>query len=206
MCTLTAHMPSVHATEKSAPPLNVDLRSAPLRSVREVLQLVSAVASPTPILMLVTVVALRHGFPTPTNSLIKLAGVSLLVVNGVAFGSARRWILSGPVLSLIALIAVSLLGLSRLGSYPAGEWMIGGAGLLLALTNLFVVAGRIGFIRIAALLVLGLALGTYAESMYWRSGGEHLIDYPEAIAGGLVHADVLQQTAIVNMIDTYGIP
>jgi hypothetical protein len=174
--------------------------------VRDVLQLVSAVASPASILMLVTVVALRHGFLTPTNSLIKLAGVSLLVVNAAAFGSARRWMLSGPVLSLIILVAVSLVGLSRLGLYPEAGWMIGGAGLILALTNLVVVARHTGLIRISTLLVLGLALGTYAESMYWRSGGEHLIDYPEAIVGGLVHADVLQQTAIVNMIDTYGVP
>ncbi len=182
------------------------LNAAPLRSVKEVLQLVSVVASPAPILMLVTVVVLRYGFLTPINSLIKLAGVSLLVVNATAFGSARRWMFSGPVLSLIVLVAVSLVGLSRLGLYPAAGWIVGGVGLIFTLTNLFVVASRLGFIRGIALLVLGLALGTYAESMYWRSGGEHLIDYPEAIVGGLVHADVLQQTAIVDMIDTYGVP
>jgi len=173
--------------------------------IRSPLQLVCTVASPIPLLMLVTVVALRHGFPTPTHSLVKMAGLSLLVLNVAGFGSKKRWMFSGPALLLITLIAVCLLGLSRVASFPAVGWTISCAGLFASLVNLMAVGSRLGPLRATSLLVLGLALGAYAESMYWRSGGEHLILYPEAVLGGLVHADVLQQTAIVNMIDTYGV-
>lgn len=155
--------------------------------------------------MLVTVVTLRHGSPTPTYSLLKMAGLSLLVLNVAAFGSKRRWMLSGPALLLLTLIGISLIGLSRVASFPAVGWTIGGAGLFASLLNLGAVGRRLGPLRTTSLLLLGLALGVYAESMYWRSGGEHLILYPEAVLGGLVHADILQQTAIVNMIDTYGV-
>jgi hypothetical protein len=173
--------------------------------IRDLLQPVCTLASPIPVLMLVTVVALRLGFLTPTHSLVKMAGLSLLVLNVAAFGSKKRWMLSGPALLLVTLIGVSLLGLSRLISFPVVGWTIGGAGLFLSLFNLGAVCRRLGLLRTTLLLLLGLALGVYSESMYWRSGGEHLIVYPEAVLVGQVHADVLQQAAIINMMDTYGV-
>ncbi len=112
---------------------------------------------------------------------------------------------SGPALLLITLIGISLIGLSRVPTFPAVGWTIGGVGWFASLANLGAVVRRLGVLRTTLLLLLGLALGVYAESMYWRSGGEHLILYPEAILGGLVHADVAQQAAIVRMIDTYGV-
>lgn len=186
----------------SEPPSN---HGVPLSHIRSLLQLVCTVASPIPVLMLVTVVALRHGVPTPTHSLVKMAGLSLLILNVAAFGSKKRWMFSGPALLFMTVIAVSLIGLSRVASFPAVGWTIGGAGLFLSLLNLGAVGRRLGLLRTTSLLLLSLALGVYSESMYWRSGGEHLILFPEAMLGGQVHADVLLQAAIVNMIDTYGV-
>jgi len=134
-----------------------------------------------------------------------MAGLSLLVLNVAAFGSKKLWMFSGPALLLITLIGVSLIGLSRVASFPAVGWTISGAGLFTSLLNLGAVGRRLGLLRTTSLLLLGLALGVYAESMYWRSGGEHLIVYREAMLGGQVHADVVWQAATVNMMDTYGV-
>jgi hypothetical protein len=173
--------------------------------IGRLLQFVCVVASPIPVLMLVTVVVLRHGFATPTQALVKMAGLSLLVLDAAAFGSKRRWMGSGPALLLITLIGISLIGLSRVATFPAVAWTLGGVGLLAGLVNVVGVVRRLGAVRTTALLLLGLALGVYTESMYWRSGGEHLILYREAILGGMVHADVAEQAAVVRMIDTYGV-
>jgi hypothetical protein len=177
-----------------------------LSHVKSALQLVCTAASPIPVLMLITVITLRHGFSTPLHPLVKIAGLSLLAINVAAFGSEKRWMLSGPVLVFVTVIAISLIGLSKTGSIPAVGWVISGAGLLISLLNLGAVTRRIGLLRTTSLLLLGLALGVYAESMYWRSGGEHLIVYPEAMLGGQVHADVLMEADMVNMMGTYGLP
>ena len=177
----------------------------PLSYVKSVLQLVCTAACPIPVLMLITVVALRHGFSTPLHPLVKIAGLSLLALNVAAFGSDKRWMLSGPMLVFVTLIGVSLIGLSHAASFPPVGWIISGAGVVASLLNLGAVTRRIGLLRTTSLLLLGLALGVYAESMYWRSGGEHLIVYPEAMLAGQVHADVLMEADMVNMIGTYGI-
>ncbi len=143
----------------------------PLSYVKSVLQLVCTAASPIPVLMLITVVALRHGFSTPLHPLVKIAGLSLLALNVAAFGSDKRWMLSGPMLVFVTLIGVSLIGLSHAASFPPVGWIISGAGFVASLLNLGAVTRRIGLLRTISLLLLGLALGVYAESMYWRSGG-----------------------------------
>jgi len=112
---------------------------------------------------------------------------------------------SGPALVLITLMGISLLGLSRVALFPAFGWALGGVGLLASLLNLAAVGRRLGALRTASLVLLGLAIGVYVESTYWRTGGEHSVVFPEATLGGQVHADVLEQAAIVNMIDTYGV-
>jgi hypothetical protein len=177
----------------------------PLAQILASLELVCAATSPVPVLMVFTVALLRHGLSTPVVPLAKMAGVSLLVLNVGAFASKRRWMFSGATLTLLTLLGVCLIGLSKLALSPATAWTLFGTGLLLALTNLIAVWKRMGLFRTTALLLLGLALGVYSESTYWRSGGEHLIAYREAMLGGLVHPDILQQAGIVNMIDTYGV-
>src|SRR5580698_7546551 len=81
-----------------------------LAAVKNALQLVSVVASPIPVLMLATIVFLRHELTTPTHSLIELTGVSLLILNVGAFGSAKRWIASGPALVWLALLGICVIG------------------------------------------------------------------------------------------------
>ncbi len=197
-------MSAVLATPRPPVDLSPNCRTA-LARIYASLQLVCTVATPIPVLMIGTVVLLRHGLPTPTPALVKMAGLSLFVLCASASGSKRRWMFSGPALTSIALVVICLIGLSRLPALAAAGWILGGAGVLLALANLTAVWRRIGLFRTTALVLLGLVLGTYAESTYWRSGGEHLIAYREAMLGGLVHADILQQAGIVNMIDTYGV-
>ena len=187
---------------QSIPP---DNNCNPLSNVKSVLQMVCAAASPIPVLMLITVVALRHGFATPLHPLVKIAGLSLLAINVAAFGSQKRWMLSGPVLAFVTLIGISLIGLSKAASFPAVGWIMSGAGLFASLLNLGAVTRRTGLLRTTSLLVLGLALGVYAESMYWRSGGEHSIVYPEAMLTGQAHADILMEADIVSIMGTYGL-
>lgn len=169
------------------------------------LQMVCALVTPVPVLMLAMVLVLRRGFLAPTPALVKMAGLSLLVLNVAGLGSMRRWLLSGPALVFATLIGISLIGLSPGALSLVTGWVIAGAGLLAALWNLGTVARNLGLLRTTALLVLGLALGAYAGSTYWRSESEHLIVYPEAMLSGQVHADVLEQAAIVKMIDTYSV-
>ena len=113
--------------------------------------------------------------------------------------------LSGPILAFVTLVGISLIGLSKAASFPAVGWIMSGAGLFASLLNLGAVTRRIGLLRTTSLLLLGLALGVYAESMYWRSGGEHLIVYREAMLGGQAHADILMEADIVSMMGTYGV-
>src|SRR5271154_5018124 len=130
-----------------------------LSRIRNWVQSACVLASPIPLLMLGTVVSLRHGFPTPTNSLVKMAGLSLLVLNVPGLGSKKRWMFSGPALMLITVIGISLVGLSRAGTLPIIGWALAGAGVLAGLVNLGTVARRMGLLCVTSLLLLGVALG-----------------------------------------------
>lgn len=160
-------------------------------------------ASVIPVLMLVTAVILRRGFVTPIVPLAKLTGLSLLVINASAMGSRKLWQLSGPAVSLLILILLSVLGLSPLAEIRFLTAVLSGLGVLLCLYNAARWVLRAGVPAALLLLLLGLFLGAYAESMYWRSGTEHDILYPEALITGQAHTDVVQQAAVVHMIATF---
>jgi hypothetical protein len=162
-----------------------------------------SVASAVPLLMFATVVILRGGFPTPIGALLKMAGTSLLVVNAGAFGSGKHWLLCGPMVSILTLLIVSAIGLSPLGGSASIAVVIAVAGGVACASNMVGVVVRIGFVRSGALLSLGLFLGLYAESMYWRVDSVHDVVYPESIVAGRVATDVAQQAAVINMISTY---
>lgn len=161
------------------------------------------VASVVPVLMFATVVVLRGGFPTPVGPLFKIAGISLLVVNVAAFGSRKHWLLSGPILSLLTLLAITAIGLSPFGGAALIAPVIAVAGVVTCLCNLVIVAAQTGFLRTVAPLSLGILLGVYSESMYWRVGSVHDVVYLESIIAGKVSTDVAEQAAVVNMIATY---
>jgi len=161
------------------------------------------VASPIPLLMLATVVVLRGGFAIPTTALARAAGISLLIVNIGAFGSRRRWFICGPALSLLSLLAIAGFGLIRFSALPHWATVLAVAGAVLFLWNMVSLTRYTGVARLAWTLLLGTFLGLYAESMYWQSGTEHNVLYPEAILTGLAHTDVAEQSAVVQMISTY---
>jgi hypothetical protein len=161
------------------------------------------VASVACVLMFVTVEVLRSGFGAPVNGLAKLAGLSLLVVNVAAFGSQKKWLLSGPALSFLALVLLSILGLSPWGVTSAISAPLAGGGFALFVYNFAVRGFRFRVTRLLGLLLVGAFLGVYAESMYWRSGAEHDVVYPEALVAGQTHTDVVEQAAVVNMISTF---
>jgi len=166
-------------------------------------RLAGLVASTVPLLMLATVVILRGGFPTPLGALLKVAGVSLLVVNAGAFGSRKYWLLCGPIVSLLTLVTVTAIGLSPMGSRAPIAVAIAIAGGVACAWNLAAAVARIGLLRTGIFLGLGLFLGLYAESMYWRVSSVHDVVYPESIIAGRVSTDVAEQAAVVNMISTY---
>ena len=165
--------------------------------------MVCFVASVAPLFMFATVVILRGGFPTPVAALAKIAGISLLVLNASAFGSKKRWWLCGPMLSLLVLAFVTATGLLAVGGTAWTAWVFAAAGVLLYGWNTARCVAQAGFLRTTALLALGLFLGLYAESMYWRINSVHDVVYPESIIAGRVATDVAEQAAVVNMIATY---
>jgi len=166
-------------------------------------RLVCLVASVIPVLMLCTVVVLRGGFVTPVSALFRIAGISLLIVNAAAFGSRKRWMVCGPLLSLYTLMCVTAIGLSPIGGRALIGTLIAFVGALTCLWNLASVVASTSLLRASILLGLGLFLGLYAESMYWRVNAVHDILYPESIIAGRVATDVAEQAAVVNMISTY---
>ena len=166
-------------------------------------RLVCAFASVVPLLMFATVVILRGGFPTPVAALCKIAGISLLVVNAGAFGSTKNWMLCGPMLSLLTLVLVTAIGLSPLGSMVWIGTVIAIAGGVICAWNVIAVVSRAGLLQAVALVFLGLFLGLYAESMYWRVTSVHDVVYAESMLAGRVATDVVEQAAVVNMIATY---
>ncbi|MFZ0800484.1 MAG: hypothetical protein WCA13_17385 [Terriglobales bacterium] len=153
--------------------------------------------------MSATIVVLRGGFPTPFGALLKMAGISLLVVNAGAFGARKHWLLCRPMVSLLTLLIVTAIGLSPIGRSALIAAVIASAGGVVCAWNLLAVVARTGFLRTGALLTLGLFLGFYAESMYWRVSSVHDVVYPESIIAGRAAADVAEQAAVVNMISTY---
>jgi hypothetical protein len=166
-------------------------------------RLVCAVASGVPLLMFATVVLLRGGFSIPVGALLKITGISLLVVNAGAFGSRRHWLLCGPMVSLFGVLIVTAIGLSPVGGSAAIATAIAVTGALACVWNMVAVVVRMGLLRTVALLSLGLFVGLYAESMYWRVDSVHDVVYPESIVAGRVATDVAQQAAVINMIATY---
>jgi hypothetical protein len=174
-----------------------------LQSGQHRARLVCLVASVAPLLMFATVVILRGGFPTPVGALLKMVGISLLVLNAGAFGSRKYWLLCGPIVSLLTLLVVTAVGLSPIGSSALIAAAIAIAGGVAGVWNLVAVVARTGFLRTSVLLSLGLFLGLYAESMYWRVNSVHDVVYPESIIAGRVATDVAEQAAVVNMISTY---
>jgi len=183
--------------------ITAELSWSALQAGRRRARLVCLVASVIPVLMICTVVVLRGGFVTPVSALVRIAGISLLIVNAAAFGSRKRWMLCGPLLSLYALVCVTAIGLSPVGGSATIGTLIACAGAGACTWNAVAVVARAGLLRSAALLIVGLFLGLYAESMYWRVYSVHDVVYPEAIVAGRVATDVAEQAAIVNMISTH---
>jgi hypothetical protein len=137
-----------------------------LQSGQHRVRLVCLVASAVPLLMFVTVVILRGGFPIPVGALLTMVGISLLVVNAGPFRSRTYWLLCGPIVSLLMLLIVTAIGLSPIGSSALIAAVIAIAGGAAGAWNLVAVVARTGVLRTSVLLSLGLFLGLYAESMY----------------------------------------
>jgi len=166
-------------------------------------RLICLLASAIPFVMLATVIVLRGGFPVPTLALLKMVGISLLVINMGAFSPGKQWLLCGPMLSIATLLLVAAIGLSRPGDNSVLASAIALSGSVVFVWNLAVVVGRVGGFRAAAFFALGLCLGLYAESMYWRVSSVHDVVYPESIVTGRVTTDVVEQAAVLNMISLY---
>jgi hypothetical protein len=161
------------------------------------------IASAIPLVILATILVLRSGFASPMAGLVRLAGISLLLVNVSAFGSHKQWIFSPPAMSLWALVGVTAVGLYLpVGRSPVCIFLAI-AGVAVFLWNLLRVMAGFGVLRVAALLALGAFLATYAQSMYWRENTAHDILFPEAIVTGRIYTDVIEQAAVVNMISTF---
>jgi hypothetical protein len=153
--------------------------------------------------MFATVVFLRGGFRIPVDALLKMTGISLLVVNAGACGSRKHWLLCGPMVSLLTVLTVTAIGLSPVGGSAAIAAVIAGVGVVACAWNMVAVVVRIGLLRTVALLSLGLFLGLYAESMYWRVDSVHDVVYPESIVAGRVEKDIAFEADVINMIATY---
>src|SRR5882724_7447423 len=136
--------------------ITAELSWSALQAGRRRARLVCLVASVIPVLMICTVVVLRGGFVTPVSAVVRIAGISLLIVNAAAFGSRKRWMLCGPLLSLYALVCVTAIGLSPVGDSEIIGTFIACEGAGACAWNLIVVWARGSLARCVALLILGL--------------------------------------------------
>jgi hypothetical protein len=173
------------------------------RALADPLPPLCVMASAIPLVMLATIVVLRMGYASPVAALLRLAGISLLLVNASAFGSRKQWIFSPPAMPLWALVAVTAVGLYLPAGRNAACVLLALAGVAAFLWNLIRVVAGLGVLRVVALLALGALLGTYAESMYWRENTAHDVLFPEAMVTGRIYTDVIEQAAVVNMISTF---
>jgi hypothetical protein len=153
--------------------------------------------------MAATAIVLRHGFPTPADGVAQLAGLALLVINASALGRSRSWYFSGFAFSLAALAGITFVGF--LLPSVVLSWSLASAGCLLFLANLYRTWRSLASIATIALLLLGSFLAVHLESFYWGEGQQHNLLFAETIPLGAAHIDVAQQSAVVNMISTYGV-
>src|SRR5215471_6388133 len=137
-------------------------------SFDEAIPLICTIASPIPVLMFGTILFFRSGYPTYSSQLASLAGISLLLVNVIGFGSAKSWKACGAALAVLALAGMVALGLVLRGDGPRVGQVLALIGLGAFLWNLIRVVTKSGFLRAGALLALGMFVGIYSESMYWR--------------------------------------
>src|ERR1700690_114061 len=157
-----------------------------------------------PLVMLVTVIVLRSGYPTPVRALVELAGLSLVIVNLSGLTRSGKWYACGFARSLYVLLLLTGIGLSPLPGTKQAVGAMAGLGVVCFALNLFGSWRRLGSLATLGLFALGLFLGLYTESFYWSA--QHEVLYPEAVVAGAVHIDITEQAAIVNMISTYGVP
>ncbi len=160
-------------------------------------------ASAIPVVMLATILVLRSGYASPVAELVRLTGISLLLVNVSAFGSRKQWVFSAPAMPFWALAGVTVIGLYLPSGRTLACIVLALAGVAAFLWNLVRVIAGFGVLRVAALLALGALLGIYAEGMYWRQNTAHDILFPEAMVTGRIYTDVIEQAAVVNMISTF---
>jgi hypothetical protein len=165
---------------------------------------ICVVASCIPFLMLATIIVLRSGYPTPVRALVEMVGLSLLIVNVSGLVQSKRWYACGFACSLYALLFLTGLGLLAFPAARSLVTVLAALGVMCFAANLLRTFQGLGSLATLGLLGLGLFLGLYMESFYWSA--QHEVLYPEGIVAGAVHIDVAEQTAIVSMISTYGVP
>jgi len=161
------------------------------------------VPSAITVVMLATILVLRSGFASPIAELVRLAGISLLLVNVSTFGSRKQWAFGPSAMPLWTLVGVTAIGLYLPAGRTVACIVLALAGVAAFLWNLVRAVAGFGVLRVAALLVLGAFLGVYAESMYWRENSAHDVLFPEAVVTGRIYTDVIEQAAVVNMISTF---
>ncbi len=146
----------------------------------------------------------RLGFATNYSGVLRAAGLTLLILNVVAYGR-KRWFTHATALILYALAGVATASwfLSR---FAAVGWLWAVSGCFLFVWNLIVWVSGFKQKRWAILfLFAALVAGLYVSGKTWGLGYNNPLA-EERLLLGQGHIDALFHASISNMMRTYGRP
>jgi hypothetical protein len=146
----------------------------------------------------------RLGFATNYSGVLRVTGLTLLVLNVARYGG-KRWFNHATALILFTLGGVATVSWFLVRFAMVG-WLWAGAGYLLFAWNLITWASRFKQKRWALVLVAAaLVAGLYASGKTWGLGYNNPLA-EERLLVNQGHIDALFHSSISNMMRTYGRP
>jgi hypothetical protein len=146
----------------------------------------------------------RIGFPTNYTGVLRVAGLTLLILNVVPYGG-KRWFTHATALILYALAGVATASWF-LVRFAAVGWLWAAGGCLLFAWNLITWVSSFKQKRWAILLLFAaLVAGSYVSGKTWGLGYNNPLA-EERLLVGQGHIDALFHASVSNMMRTYGRP
>jgi hypothetical protein len=146
----------------------------------------------------------RIGFPTNYTGVLRVAGLTLLILNVVPY-RGKRWFTHATALILYALAGVATASWF-LVRFAAVGWLWAAGGCLLFAWNLITWVSSFKQKRWAILLLFAaLVAGSYVSGKTWGLGYNNPLA-EERLLVGQGHIDALFHASVSNMMRTYGRP
>ena len=147
----------------------------------------------------------RNGFPTNYGGVLRVAGLTLLILNVAPLGR-KHWFTHATALLLYTLAGVATASWF-LERFPTIGWLWAGGGYSLFAWNLITWVTRFKQKRWAMLVLFAAALvaGLYVSGKTWGLGYNNPLA-EERLLVNQGHVDALFHSSISNMLRTYGRP